>query len=355
MFIKFVVAAVFLMLLNCSSQNVQAQNSHHTQNGFINPGNDIKQNTFYDFLKWKWEQLWKDIPGPDGYHFELAKTDPQLLKTVAGNTLTWIGHATVLLKMDGKFILTDPQFSERASPVQWAGPKRVVPPGLKLNALPTIDAVVISHDHYDSLDTDSIMALHNRRGGENTVFFVPLGLKAWFESLGIEHVVEMDWWDSQGFNGLKFTAVPMQHWSKRSMFATNKTLWAGWVIKSAGLNFLFVGDSGYGKHFKEIGEKLGPFDLAAIPIGAYEPRWFMSGHHIDPAEAVRVHQDIRAKKSVAIHWGTFILTDEPLTEPPQLLKQAKAEQGLSDDEFLVLKHGETIRLGTSAMENPQLK
>ena len=188
MFIKFAVAAVCFMLLNCSSQNVQPQKLHHTQNGFTNPGSDIKENTFYDLLKWKWEALWKDIPGPDAYHFELAKTDPQLLKTVQGDTLTWIGHATVLLKMDGKYILTDPQFSAHASPVQWAGPKRVIPPGLSLDELPTIDAVVISHDHYDSLDTDSVVALHKRQGGETTTFFVPLGLKPWFESLGIKQV-----------------------------------------------------------------------------------------------------------------------------------------------------------------------
>ena len=173
-------------------------------------------------------------------------------------------------------------------------------------------------------------------------FFVPLGLKDWFQDLGINRVVELDWWDQYEERELIITAVPVQHWSKRSPFSRNKTLWAGWVVQSKNFRFLFAGDSGYTPHFKEIGDKLGPFDLAAIPIGAYEPRWFMRPHHITPEEAVQVHLDVRSKKSVAIHWGTFILTDEPLDEPPKRLKTARQNKGLSENEFLVFKHGETM-------------
>jgi L-ascorbate metabolism protein UlaG (beta-lactamase superfamily) len=153
---------------------------------------------------------------------------------------------------------------------------------------------------------------------------------------------ELDWWDEYAEGGLFFTAVPVQHWSKRSLFSRNDTLWAGWVIRSKDFRFLFVGDSGYTPHFKEIADRLGPFDLSAIPIGAYEPRWFMRPHHISPEEAVQVHLDVRSRKSVGIHWGTFVLTDEPLDEPPERLEKAKTEKGLSAEEFVVLQHGETI-------------
>jgi L-ascorbate metabolism protein UlaG (beta-lactamase superfamily) len=204
--------------------------------------------------------------------------------------------------------------------------------------------VVISHDHYDSLDEQTIVKLHQREGGGKTQFFVPLGLKSWFEGLGIERVIELDWWDRHEEADLKITAVPLQHWSKRGLFSRNKTLWAGWVIQANDFRFFFAGDTGYAPHFKEIGRKLGPFDLSAIPIGAYEPRWFMRNHHINPEEALQIHLDLRSKKSVAIHWGTFILTDEPLDEPPRRLEEARRENGRPEEEFLILKHGEIIIL-----------
>jgi L-ascorbate metabolism protein UlaG (beta-lactamase superfamily) len=211
--------------------------------------------------------------------------------------------------------------------------------------LPPIDYVVISHDHYDSLDTDTIRALVKRPGAELTTFVVPLKLKQWFLGENIEKVMELDWWESWQERGISFTAVPAQHWSKRTPFSRNQTLWAGWAIKSASFNFYFVGDSGYYQPlFQEIGQRLGPFDLAAIPIGAYEPRWFMKSKHLNPAEAVKVHQDVRAKQSLAIHWGTFILTDEPMDEPPVKLREAMKESGLNDGEFRVLRHGEMMRL-----------
>ena len=177
-----------------------------------------------------------------------------------------------------------------------------------------------------------------------TTFFVPLGLKNWFQDLGIHRVIELDWWDQYEEGGLKIVAVPVQHWSKRSFFSRNKTLWAGWVIQVAGFRFLFVGDTGYSAHFKETGDRLGPFDLCSIPIGAYEPRWFMRHHHINPEESVQVHLDVKCEKSVAIHWGTFILTDEPLDEPPAKLEEAKRQKGVPEGEFIVLEHGETIIL-----------
>ena len=154
------------------------------------------------------------------------------------------------------------------------------------------------------------------------MFFVPLGLSAWFKRLGISRVFELDWWDQREAKGFNVIAVPVQHWSLRISMARNMTFWAGWVVQSKDFRFFFAGDSGYTPVFKEIGQKLGPFDLSAIPIGAYEPRWFMRHHHMNPDEAVQVHLDIHSRKSVAMHWGTFILTDEPLDEPPKKLNAA---------------------------------
>jgi N-acyl-phosphatidylethanolamine-hydrolysing phospholipase D len=338
------VCFICLSALNCAAQTLSAHKPHHTQNGFKNVY-EYEEHGFWDLLKWRRERAKKEIPGPQRYNFPLAKNDPNFLRQNRDrNTVTWIGHATVLLQMEGYNILTDPHFSKRTSPVQWAGPERVAPLGLALDDLPPIDIVIISHDHFDSLDEQSIKKLRQRPGGEKTRFYVPLGLKNWFATRGVDNVFEMDWWDRLQDEDIEIIAVPVQHWSKRSMFSRNKTLWAGWVIKTDAFRFIFVGDTGYTPHFKEIGEKLGPFDLAAIPIGAYEPRWFMARHHVNPAESVQIHKDIGSKKSVAIHWGTFILTDEPLDEPPKKLAAALQENQIPAEDFLVLKHGQTIIL-----------
>jgi L-ascorbate metabolism protein UlaG (beta-lactamase superfamily) len=290
------------------------------------------------FWRWKWEQLRDGVPrNPEGgYRFETAA--PQL---AANPSVTWVGHATVLLRVGGLSVLTDPQFSERASPVRFAGPRRVVPPVPALSELPHIDAVVVSHNHYDHLDLASVRKLAAQPGGSPR-FFVPLGLKEWFERRGIRDVTEMDWWQSQRLGGLTIDLVPVQHWSKRTLSDTNQSLWGGWVLRHPELAFFFAGDSGYSQDFRDIRAKFGGFDLAAIPIGAYAPRWFMQIMHLDPAEAVQVHKDINARRSLAIHWGTFAnLTDEILYEPPQRLAEERKKAGLSEDDFFVLRHGET--------------
>ena len=334
----------FFFIFGCAAQPFASPKAHHTQNGFKNLYIS-DENSFLDFLKWRWQRFFKDSPGPENYRFELVKNNPTFLHSRNDQaTLTWIGHATVLLRLDGKNILTDPLFSQRTSPVQWAGPKRLVAPGVSMENLPPIHMVFISHDHYDALDELSIMKLFERPGGTDTVFFVPLGLKQWFNKRGITQVFELDWWDNTQLDNFSITAVPVQHWSKRSLFSKNRTLWAGWMIEIPDFRFFFAGDSGYCPHFQQIGEKFGKIDLAAIPIGAYEPRWFMAKYHISPEESVKVHQDINAEKSVGIHWGTFILTDEPVDEPPQRLAEAVKKAGLDPEAFIVLKHGETLSL-----------
>jgi L-ascorbate metabolism protein UlaG (beta-lactamase superfamily) len=316
---------------------------HQTADGFHNiyPGGPRG-----NFWKWQFERWQKDLPKiPEGgYHFELLRPDVARLKENRTEpTLTWIGHASFLLQLGGVNILTDPHLTERASPVDFAGPKRVVAPGLPFADLPHIDAVVISHNHYDHLDRDTVQRLSTQAGGSPR-FFVPLGLKAWFEGEDIHDVTELDWWDAANLKGLKFTLTPVQHWSERMPWDRDKTLWGGWVIEQPAFRFFFAGDTGYSPIFKDIGKRLGSVDLAAIPIGAYEPRWFMSIMHVNPEEAVKIHQDLHARRSVAMHWGTFILTDEPLDEPPQKLDAARRAAGISADEFFVMKHGETRNL-----------
>jgi L-ascorbate metabolism protein UlaG (beta-lactamase superfamily) len=340
--LTLIIALLSTMGRETSTGNTEKP--HHTGSGFQNIY-PFKGPGFLDFLKWRWDRLWMDIPSPDTFSFPIIKNDA---KRLAGNrstpSITWIGHATVLVQINGKNILTDPHFSLRASPVQWIGPKRVVAPGMALEDLPRIHAVLISHDHYDSLDYNSIMALMNRPGGKDTHFYVGLGIGKWLRDWGVQQVVEMDWHETRSIDGLTVTAVPCRHWSKRALSRRNETLWAGWIVRSPTFSFYFVGDSGYSPVFRDIGAKYGPFDLAAIPIGAYEPRWFMKWNHMTPEEAVETHQDIRAKKSVAIHWGTFMLTDEPLDEPPARLAVALERADLSKEEFSVLRHGESIYL-----------
>ena len=333
-----------ILLMSCSvNPHYDPAKAHHTKSGFKNVYYEDDKG-FWDFIKWRWEKLFKDIPGAEAYHFEIDTKNHDILKAnTEKSTLAWIGHATFLIQFSGLNILTDPQFSERASPVSWAGPKRVVPPGLSVEELPDIDAVVISHDHYDSLDLASVIALSKHNIQRPLTFIVPLGMKNWFDELELESitVVELDWTESYTIHNVTFTAEPVQHWSKRTLFDTNERLWASWVIENNDNRIFFAGDSGYVKHFKEIGKKYGNFQLALIPIGAYEPRWFMKSHHVNPEEAVKIHKDLYSEYSVAMHWGTFILTDEPLDEPPVKLKEALKIYQISESKFEVYKHGET--------------
>jgi L-ascorbate metabolism protein UlaG (beta-lactamase superfamily) len=261
--------------------------------------------------------------------------------------VTWIGHATALVQIGALRVLTDPQFSERAFPVQWAGPKRHQPPAIALADLPHIDVVVISHNHYDHLDKNSVLAL-NRQPGGPPLFIVPLGLEVWLKDIGIDNVRALDWWDSLEVAAAKVTLTPLQHWSRRTLWDSNASLWGGYVVEglSNGVSrrVFFAGDTGYSaQHFRDIGAKYGPIDLALIPIGAYEPRWFMQPQHVNPEEAVQVHRDLRAKVSLGIHWGTFQLTDEPLDAPVTELATARTKFGVREDEFFVLQHGGSKR------------
>lgn len=207
---------------------------------------------------------------------------------------------------------------------------------MTIQELPPIDFVVISHNHYDHLDHKAVKELGNK-----PLWVVPQGHKSWFESCDISNFVELGWWDQYPINdNVKVMALPCQHWSKRTAFDDFEALWASWAIVGS-KKVYFAGDTGYCDTFKEIGREVGPFDLSFIPIGAYEPRDIMCPQHVDPDQSVQIHVDIQSKKSVGMHWGTFILTDEHILEPPQKLAQAMQQQGLPDDQFIVVKHGET--------------
>ncbi|XP_053700503.1 N-acyl-phosphatidylethanolamine-hydrolyzing phospholipase D isoform X2 [Synchiropus splendidus] len=226
--------------------------------------------------------------------------------------VTWLGHASVLVELDGLNILTDPIFSQRASPLHFLGPKRFRGPPCHVEQLPRIHAVLISHSHYDHLDLPSVRSL-NSRFGPQLRWFVPLGLRDWMSVAGCEDVVELDWWEQSGVAGrqdMRVVCTPAQHWSKRTPLDTNKALWCSWAVVGPQHRFFFAGDTGYCSSFREIGRQLGPFHLAAIPIGAYQPREVMRGQHVDPEEAVLIHQDVQAQQSVAVHWGTFALAHE---------------------------------------------
>lgn len=294
-------------------------------------------------------------PPANGYAFAGDHPDVAWIKANrTANSLTWIGHASVLLQIDGVNVLIDPIFSKRASPFTFAGPERRVPPGLTLAELPHIDVVLISHSHYDHLDEASVKALNAQPGGA-LLFLVPLGIKTWLAEKGISNAHESDWGDHTLAARLNFWFVPATHWSARSLTDRNETLWGGWAIRTSPeaahpLSVHFAGDTGYSRDAKRIGAAFGCFDLALIPIGAYAPRWFMGPQHVDPQQAVQIFEDVHAKKAIGIHWGTFELNDEALDEPPKKLAEATRAAGLRDDAFTVLHHGQMIRPGGSPGE-----
>uniref|UniRef100_A0A915K4P6 N-acetylphosphatidylethanolamine-hydrolyzing phospholipase D n=1 Tax=Romanomermis culicivorax TaxID=13658 RepID=A0A915K4P6_ROMCU len=221
---------------------------------------------------------------------------------------TWLGHATVLIQMERICVLTDPCFSPKCSPISIFGPQRIRPPPCSLDDLPKVDAVLISHNHYDHLDSTAVRTL-NARFGADLRWYVPLGLKEWFCNVGCFNVAEFNWWQEDvlttGDNTHRMVCLPSQHWSCRNGFDRNRSLWCSWAVIGARHRFYFAGDTGYFTAFASIGHFYGPFTLAAIPIGCYKPRSFMKSQHVCPEEAVKIHLDVKAKNSIGIHWGTY--------------------------------------------------
>ena len=317
-----------------SKQFDRVSSSFHNSNGSQN------SKSFFDFLSFLQKFLLRTADPFEKKGFPWRK--PDLGFGSEQPSVTWIGHSTLLVRFNGKTVLTDPIFSTRASPFSILGPKRIVPPALSLYELPPIDFVIISHSHYDHLDLKTIKELAIK--SKKTVFFVPLGLKGLLEGVGARKVFELDWWDEIRINDFTFIATPAHHWSARSLLDRNKSLWASWMVVSQHFRFWFSGDTGYSDDFTEIRKRIGEPDLAAIPIGAYSPRSFMKNSHVNPGEAVDIFLDLGAKKAVAIHWGTFKLSTELLDEPPEKLQSALEAKNISQDLFKVLGHGETLFL-----------
>jgi L-ascorbate metabolism protein UlaG (beta-lactamase superfamily) len=295
-----------------------------------------------NLLRWRWEKFKTGVPKPPQGGYAAFQSEwlvtPQF-PADASPRVWWLGHATVLLRLDGINIITDPQLSERASPFSFLGPKRLVAPPSDVLHLPKIDVLLISHNHYDHLDAATVRGL--LRANPAMVCYVPLGLKPWFQKRGAQHVHELGWWGNHAFQDLDIHCVPAQHWSARGLFDRNRTLWCGWVVKGHGLNFYFSGDTGYTPRLQEIASRLGPPDLAALPIGAYEPRWFMCPQHVDPPEAVQLHRELKVRHSLAIHWGTFELADDSLDAPVIALARALRQSDLSERDFWVLRQGDS--------------
>ena len=258
----------------------------------------------------------------------------------SNNFMIWIGHSTFLIKKNNLVILTDPVFSERASPFKRLGPKRLIPPAISLNELPKIDVVTISHNHYDHLDIRSLKKLSKLN--PNLIFLIPKGDIDIFNKKNIDNVKEFIWWEEISIDDFIFTFTPVQHWSARGLFDRNESLWGGWFIKSTDYSLYHAGDTGYSNDFVETQKRLGSPKYAFLPIGAYDPEWFMSASHVNPEDSIRIMKDLGAEFSFGMHWGTFTLTAEDTLEPPQRLKEALKNDKL--DNFKTLKPGEVVNL-----------
>ena len=305
-----------------------------------------------------YEMVWRSLRGDfkpkaepaDGYAgFEKAWSVPvdhaRLLQRQDAPRVTWLGHVTVLLQVAGLNVLMDPTLADFAGPMGKFGARRRVRAPISPEQLPPIDLVLISHNHYDHLCDATISRL--LASGQTPEFLVPKGLKAWFDRRGIANVTELDWWQSVDMpHKVKLHFTPSQHWSRRTPWDTNASLWGGYCLEwsrpgAQPWRFLFPGDTGYSKDFKTIRQRIGAMDFVALPIGAYLPRDFMKPMHVNPTDAVQMLLDLEAPLAMGVHWGTFMLTQEAFDQPPRDLAAALQAQGLAQDRVWLLRHGET--------------
>ena len=341
---------------------LKSQPAHHRSSGFANSDPSVVIGDF----PW-YEMVWRSVRGdfkplaaPQGGYAAFAKEwsvpvdSARLALRQSAPVVTWLGHVSVLLQLGGLNVLTDPTLADFAGPYGRFGAPRMVPAPLRGGELPPIDVLLISHNHYDHLCDATIAALV--ASGQKPMILVPLGLKAWFDARAIPNVTELDWWghadvthDAGGHalaQPVRIHCTPAQHWSRRTPFDTNASLWGGYMVErnpGAGdaWRFLFPGDTGYSADFKAIRTRLGAVDFLALPIGAYLPRDFMKPMHVNPTDAVQLMLDLEAKQALGVHWGTFKLTQEAFDQPPRDLAAALLARGLPADRVWLLRHGET--------------
>jgi L-ascorbate metabolism protein UlaG (beta-lactamase superfamily) len=311
-----------------------ATSDHFDGKKFINP-EGVKAKGTWEALKWMMNRergVWKE-----------NKTESYGKRPVGrekdGIRITFINHSTFLIQVDGLNILTDPIWGPRTSPFTWAGPKRMRNPGIKFEDLPRIDAVLISHNHYDHLDLATMRTVF---GAFHPEIFTPLGIKEYLDSESISGATDLDWWDKVKISdSVTIHAVPAQHFSGRGLMDRDETLWCGYVIETSKGNIYFGGDTGYNdKTFKEIGDRFGSMQISLIPIGAYKPISFMGPIHVSPEEAVKIHQDVKSKTSIGIHFGTFPMADDGQEDPINDLRIARGKYNVADDRFIVIREGE---------------
>jgi len=333
--------------------------SHHrADGGFRNPWPTADDRALGGL--WKWVRVHRTTQAEsDPARDDLPRAVPRVVMPRADSgdmVFTWVGHSTFLVQIGGMNVLTDPIWSERASPLSFVGPRRHVPAAPALEELPPIDLVVISHDHYDHLDRATVQRLAARHA--NARWLVPLGVARLASGFGARDVEEMDWWEERSFGALQVACTPAQHWSGRGAFDRGRSLWCGWTIRAAGRAIWFAGDTALHPDVATIGERLGPFEAMLLPIGGIEPRWYMRRLHLDPEEAVQAFMAVQGTQQpaatlVAMHWGTFRIADEPLSIPPAMLRGAWKRLAFPDERLWVLAHGET-RMLSAPGGNPQV-
>jgi L-ascorbate metabolism protein UlaG (beta-lactamase superfamily) len=336
--VALLIAAYKIIDYKFSAPAYSGQISDHFDGKHFHNITPAEPKGFLSVLKWR---LTKD-EGP-WREWVNAKPGPAPEKRISKGELriTFVNHSTVLIQIEGLNILTDPIWSERASPVSWAGPRRVRPPGIRYEDLPPIDAVVVSHNHYDHLD---IATLKKFSADHHPKIFAGLGNVLLMKENGIGNTKELDWWQNVELsNEVTLTCVPAQHWSGRGFSDRMKNLWCGYVFKGINGTVYFAGDTGFGPHFKLIAERYGPIDVALLPIGAFRPRWFMQSSHLSPSDAIQAHEILGSKQSIAIHYGTFNLGDDGETEPTDLLKEEIKKSGVA---FHILDFGQSLTAET---------
>lgn len=302
---------------------------------------------FKDLLRWRLIERRQKSIAPDPPWDSLPRRQPAIVTPRAARgyrSVTWVGHSTVLLQLGPLNVLTDPVWSDRASPFQWIGPKRVSSPGVDFDALPEIDVVLLSHNHYDHLDEGTVRGIANRF--PNAAWLCPLRLGSLLRSFGVQHLVERDWWQTVDTPEFSATCTPARHFSARGLGDRGDTLWCGWTIATDDVRIYFAGDTALFPEFDRIARETGPFDLVMLPIGAYEPRWFMQSVHMNPDDTIKAYTTMAAEMNayppcLALHWGTFRLTDEAMDEPPERFANLWRGTGLPESANWTFAIGET--------------